>query len=279
MSKRQAHHTSGGLPHHTSDGLRLLRHAIGLLLLTLALACLPAVAQAAETASLVVSFSPYKLGKETTINIHVKIANSDGGVPGPVTSFDTRMPPRLELVGSTLGLAVCQPSALLAGGLEGCSPNARLGTGSAQVEVPFGLETVGENASVEALMGPPNGENLGVLLYAEGQTPVYAQSVFPGELLVGSGALGESLNTTVPVTPTLPGAPDASVSSMQLSLGPKHLTYYKTVHGKTVGYRPTGVSLPTRCPAGGFLFQTELTFQDGTYLKVPSRVACPKRHR
>jgi hypothetical protein len=250
------------------------------LLLIIALGCLPAIARASETAQLVVNFSPYKLGKATTIDIHVTIAGSNGGVPGPVTSFDTRMPPDLELVGSTLGLAVCQPAALLASGLEGCSPNARLGTGSAQVEVPFGPEIVSEAATVEALMGPPVGENVGVLLYAEGQTPVFAQSVFPGVLLVGSGPLGQSLDTTVPVTPTLPGAPDASVTSMQLSIGPNHLTYYKKVHGKTVGYRPTGVSLPKRCPRGGFLFLTELTFQDGTFLKVPSRVPCPAaRHR
>ena len=128
-------------------------------------------------------------------------------------------------------------------------------------------------------MGPPAGENIGVLLYAEGQTPVFAQSVFPGVLLVGSGPLGESLNTTVPLTPTLPGAPDASVASMQLSIGPNHLTYYKKVHGKTVGYRPTGVSLPSKCPRGGFVFQTDLTFQDGTFLKVRSRVPCPAARR
>jgi hypothetical protein len=246
----------------------------------IALGCLPSGAQASETVKLTVAFSPYKLGSTTTIEVNVTIANSDGGVPGPVTSFDTRMPPKLELVGSTLGLAICKPAALLADGLEGCSPNARLGTGTAQVEVPFGPETVGETANVDALMGPPAGENLGVLLYAEGRSPVFAQSVFPGVLLLGGGALGESLNTTVPVTPTLPGAPDVSVSSMQLSLGPDHLTYYKKVHGKTVGYQPQGISLPSICPRGGFTFLTEMTFQDGTYLKVPSTVPCPpSRHR
>jgi len=253
--------------------------AFAVLLSILALGCLPVVAQAAETAQLTVTFSPYKLGKTTTINIHLTMANSEGGVPGPVTSFHTRMPPNLELVGSTLGLAICQPAALLASGPEGCSPNARIGLGSAQAEVPFGPEIVGETARVQAFIGPPVGEDIGVLLYGEALSPVYATVIFPGVLLIGSGPLGESLNTTVPLIPTLPEAAPVSVTSMQLGIGPNHLSYYKKVHGKTVSYQPEGIALPPICPRGGFLFVTELTFQDGTYLKVQSTVPCPPRGR
>ena len=242
-------------------------------------ACLPAVAQASQTAQLKVWFSPYKLGGTTTIEAEVKLANTNGGLPSPVTNFDTRLPPKLELIASTLGLAICEPAALVATGLEGCSANARVGTGSAQVDVPFGPEIVNEAANVTAFLGPPLGENVEVLLFTEGQTPVFAQSVFPGVLLLGSGQLGESLNTEVPVTPTLPGAPDASVTSMHLSLGPAHLTYFKQVHGRTVRYRPRGISLPSTCPSGGFLFLTALTFQDGTNLTVSSTVPCPPARR
>jgi hypothetical protein len=258
------------------------KKALATLLLSVACGCAPAVARAAETAKLDAAFLPYKLGQPTTVDIHVRIANSDGGVPGPVTSFTTHLPPALEVIGSSLGLAVCQAQDLLAEGLSGCSPNARMGLGSAVVEVPFGPEIVSETASVVALMGPPagpEGEDVGVLLYAEGQTPVQAQAVLPGVVIVGAGPIGESISTNVPLTPTLPGAADASMTSMHISFGPKHLTYYKKVHGKTVGYQPRGVSLPSICPRGGFRFMTELTFQDGTYLKVPSNVPCPSsRH-
>lgn len=245
------------------------------LLTTLGLCCLTAAAQAYNTAKLAIGFSPYRLGSETTLEVNVNIGNSNGGLPEPVTSFTITMPPKLELIGSSLGLAVCQPGALLQSGLGGCSPNARLGSGSAQVDVPFGPEIIEETASIAAFMGPLVGENTGVLLYAEGKSPVAAQEVFPGVLLVGSGPVGESIDTTLPLTPTLPGAPDASVSRMQLSVGPKGLTYYKEVHGKTVGYRPTGISLPVTCPAGGFAFVAELAFQDDTHLKVPVTVPCP----
>jgi hypothetical protein len=262
----------------------LRRHLIHLgacaaLLLTIALGCLPGTATAAETATIKVGFSPDRLGSPTTIEITGNIANPNGGVPGPVTSFTVHLPPELELVASTLGLAICQPSALLQEGLSGCSPNARLGTGTATVEVPFGPEVVSETANIDALMGPPAGEQLGVLLYAESQSPVAAQVVFPGVLLVSSGSMGESLNTIVPITPTLPGAAPASVSSIHLSVGPDHLTYYKKEHGKTVSFRPIGASLPAVCPRGGFHFLTELSFLDGTNLSVPSTVPCPPSHR
>ncbi len=244
-------------------------------LLVAVVGCLPVQAQAFETAKLEVAFSPYELGRTTTIDLHVTIANGDGGLPSPVTSFDARMPANLELIASTLGLAICQPAALQTAGSSGCSPNARIGVGSAQAEVPVGPEAVEEEASIQVFMGPPVGENVGVLLFGEALSPVFAESVFPGVLILGSGPLGESLNTTLPLIPSLPGAPDVSVTSMQLSMGPDHLTYYKKVHGKTVSFRPEGISLPSVCPRGGFLFASSLAFQDGTSLEVSRRVPCP----
>jgi hypothetical protein len=244
------------------------------LLSVLSLGDLPAVAGASDTATFKVGFAPYRLGSPTTLDINLTIAGPGGELPSPVTSFDTRLPAELELVGSTLGLAVCQPTALLADGLSGCSPNARLGSGSATAVVPFGPEIVSETASVEALMGPPIEEQVGVLIYTESLTPVFAQLVFPGVLLVGSGP--ESLNTTFPPVPSLPGARDAAVTKMALQVGPEHLTYYKRVHGRQVSYRPKGIALPPKCPHGGFQFVTELGFLDGTKLRLPYDVPCPR---
>jgi hypothetical protein len=249
------------------------------LLLLLVLACLPAAAaRASEVAQITISFSPNRLGAHISVRTTVSVRNTDGGLPSPVTGFDEHIPAELELIGSTLGLAICQPKALLASGLEGCSPNARLGSGTATVGVPFGPEIVTEMSDIQLLMGPPVEEQVGLLLYAESRTPVFAQLVFPGVLLVGSGP--ESFNTDITPTPTLPGAPDAAMTNMTLNVGPEHLTYYKRVHGRRVGYRPTGISLPTKCPRGGFLFVTNMRFLDGTALTVPYDVPCPpSRHR
>jgi len=263
-----------------------LRRTSTVALLTLALACLPALgclpaaAGATETARLAVGFSPYRLGRGTTLKIalNLGVAGASDGLPAPVTRFDMSIPGDLELIGSSLGLAVCKPAALLNSGFEGCSANARLGFGSAQIKVPVGPEPVLESANIEAEMGPPVGGEVGVLLYAEAGTPVAAKLIFPGVLL-GGGARGQSLNTSVPLIPSVPGAPDVSMVSMRLSLGPAGLTYYKQVHGRTVGYRPEGVSLPARCPAGGFRFASNIAFADGTTVSATSTVPCPARRR
>jgi hypothetical protein len=245
------------------------------------LAVLPGVARAAETARLAVGFSPYRLGQSTTLKIalHLGVAGSSDGLPSPVTSFEMRIPADMELIASSLGLAVCHPQALLVSGLEGCSPNARIGYGSAQIEVPVGPEVVPEAASIGAEMGPPVDGQIGVLLYAEAGAPVAAQLIFPGVLLGGSGASGQSLDTQVPLIPTLPGGADISMVNMDLSLGPDQLTYYEQVRGKTVGYRPEGISLPTSCPRGGFRFSSDVSFLDGSTVRAASTVPCPPARR
>lgn len=241
--------------------------------LLLLLWCVTAVAQASDTATLKIGFLPNRPGAQISIRTTATFGNTDGGLPSPVVGFDLHMPEQLELISSDLGLAICQPEPLLANGLGGCSPNARLGSGTARVAVPFGPEIVSETANIEALMGPPVAEQVGVLIFAESRTPVFAQLVYPGELLVGTGP--ETLTTYFPPTPTLPGAPDAAVTSMELTVGPEHLTYYRREHGKEVAFRPRGVSLPSICPHGGFRFVTNIRFADGTALTVPYTVPCP----
>ena len=220
-----------------------------------------------------IAFVPDRLGAHVSVITHLTVGNTDGALPSPIVAFDQHLPAELELIGSTLGLAICKPATLLADGLSGCPPNALLGAGTATVAVPFGPEIVTESAAIHVLMGPPAEEQVGVLLFAESLSPVFAQQVFPGVILIGSGP--ESLDTTFPPTPTLPGAPDAAMINMSLEVGPAHLTYYKRVHGNEVGYRPQGIALPSKCPPGGFLFVTDMRFLDGTTLRVPDAVPCP----
>lgn len=242
-------------------------------------ACMAGTATATETAKFHVSFFPYKLGATTTIRIDAKFGTTSGQPPGPLTNFDMRIPASLELINSTLGLAVCQPGKLADVGLPACPVNAQIGTGSAAVIAPFGPELLGENAEISIFMAPPVGEDIGVVLFVEGRSPILAQLIFPGVVLVGSRSVGETLNTTLPLTPTLPGAPDAAVIGMKLNIGPEHLTYYKRVHGRRVGYSPEGIALPKTCPRGGFPFVADMTFQDGTHLTVPTPVPCPTRRQ
>jgi hypothetical protein len=233
-----------------------------------------------EQATLAASFAPDRLGTPTTITFGFHLATGEGTAPPPLTSMDLQMPAGMNYTTTTLGLAICQPAALLARGLAGCPANSRLGFGSADVEVPFGTGAGHEIPEVQVVSGPsPNG-NLTVLFYANGLFPVSAQLTFSGEVLPDSGRFGSQLATTVPLVTSVPGGPDVSIVSVTSTIGPSHLTYYKHVHGRLVAFHPRGVSVPERCPHGGFPFTAEFGFQEGASTSASTTVPCPAaRHR
>ncbi len=234
-------------------------------------------AVAAQSVVLHASFSPEKLGASTTIGFGFDISGSEGGLPSPLRSLSLSLPAGLNYLDTTLGLAICRPAALLARGLAGCSPNSRLGFGSAFVEVPFGQGAGHEIPHIDALMGPPHGHNTVVLFYADGREPVYAQIVFAGELIAGTESFGGSLNAGVPLIPSVPAGPPVSIVRVRTTIGPAHLTYYERRHGRTVAFHPIGVSLPPHCPHGGFKFAAQFAFQDATSVTATSTVPCPRR--
>ena len=69
--------------------------------------------------------------------------------------------------------------------------------------------------------------------------------------------------------------PVVSIVSVTSTIGPAHLTYYKRVHGKRVAFSPRGVSVPERCPHGGFRFAASFGFQDGSSTSATTTVPCP----
>jgi hypothetical protein len=252
------------------------------LLAALLCASFPAAASAeGETATLHASFSPDRLATSTTITFGFHLSTSAGVAPPPLSSLDLHMPAGMNYTRTTLGLAICQPQTLLISGLAGCSPNSRLGYGSALVEVPFGTGSGHEIPEVQALMGPSATGNLVVLFFASGVFPVSAQLTFSGEVLPDHGRFGSQLAATVPPVTSVPGGPDVSVVSVEATIGPNHLTYYRQSRGRRVPFKPLGVLVPERCPRGGFPFLAEFGFQDGSSTTASTTVACPppKRRR
>jgi hypothetical protein len=157
--------------------------------LIVAYVCIVSSASAAQTATLKVAFSPDRAGARTTITLSLRIF---GSPPAPVTSFDLRLPAGMGIATSTLGEANCRRAALLALGLAGCSPDARLGFGTATAVVPLEPHSVQETATTEALMGEPAEDRLEVLFYLEASSPVYAQLVLPSVLEEAPAPYGNS---------------------------------------------------------------------------------------
>jgi hypothetical protein len=240
----------------------------------------PTGAQAlAEHASLHASFSPDRLGAPTTIAFAFALSTAEGAAPPPLSAIDLQMPGGMNYTTTTLGLALCQPAALLARGIAGCPANSRLGYGSADVEVPFGTGAGHEVPEIQAVAGPSRTGNLNVLFYANGLYPVSAQLTFSAEVLPDTGRFGSQLAVSVPLVTSVPGGADVSIVRVQASIGPNHLTYYKHVHGHLVAFTPRGVSVPERCPRGGFPFLAAFTFQDGSATTAQTTVPCPPRRR
>ena len=144
-----------------------------------------------------------------------------------------------------------------------------MGRGSALAKVALRSEVLAETAQIALVAGPSQDGSLRILISATGLSPVAGGFVMPTLLLAGR------LHITVPLVPTLPGAPDLSVVRIQTTLG-GNLTYYRRAHGKMVAYRPNGIGLPKRCPRGGFKFAATFAFLDRTTAGAHTAVACPK---
>jgi hypothetical protein len=236
-------------------------------------------AAASENATLHASFSPNRLGTPTTITFSFHLSTAEGSAPPPLMRMDLRMPAGMNYTSTTLGLALCKPAALVAQGLRGCPRNSRLGYGSALVEVPFGTGGGREIPEIQAVAGPSTTGNLSVLFYANGLYPIDAQLAFSGEVLPDTGRYGSRLAATIPLVTSVPGGPDVSIVSVTTTIGPSHLTYYRHSHGRLVPFHPRGVSVPERCPHGGFPFAADFTFQDGSAATARTAVPCPARRR
>jgi len=178
---------------------------------------------------------------------------------------------------SSLGLEPCQPELLARAGPEGCPVDSRIGFGSALAEVPA-QSTIQEHARVTVLLGPYDGEEMTVLFFVEGRWPANREIVLTAHLLGIANPDGATLLTEVPSLPVWPLGPDIGLTRLESTIGPAGPTYYRRVHGRTVAFQPRGVSLPRRCPSGGFRVSAVFDWWTiGGAASASTRVPCPRR--
>jgi hypothetical protein len=217
-----------------------------------------------------VSFTPERLGGPTTVTFALNIDPPAEASPPPLSEIDFSYPGNLGFATSGLGLAACEPATLEVEGARACPPNSRMGSGSATVEVPFGAEAVQEHVTLEVYAAPSPDGYVHLAILASGEEPVIARSVITGVLLEGH------LQISVPAVAGLPGGPDVAIKQLRASLGGS-LTYFETVHGRRIAYRPKGIGLPERCPHGGWRLGAQLLFQNGQSSQARDVIACPRR--
>jgi hypothetical protein len=212
---------------------------------------------------------PERPGAPTVLTFRLRVLSDAGSVPAPLTAVNVHYPSSLGFATSGLGLATCPPLTLEALGPQACPANSRMGSGSALARFQIGPEIFEESADLAVLAGPSPDGYVRPLISAEGGTPVSTQIVMPSVLSPGQ------LKVTVPLVPGLPEGPDVAVVAVSLTLGGE-LTYRETVHGHTRAYRPRGITLPARCPPGGFGFAADLMFLDSSAAHAETGVPCPR---
>jgi hypothetical protein len=222
------------------------------------------------------------LGAPTALNVDLRL-DQTRLTEAQLTEISFAYPRSLGLISSGLGLAACTRPArdfarVLVEGprLGGCSPNAVLGYGTAVAIVRLtNGQVIPEYATVTLLAGPFEHGRLGLVVYVDGQRPFGAKLAFAGEVSGAPAPYGGALAMRMPVIPGIEQLATVSLVRMRISIGSPAIRYYEHRGGRTVGYHPDGVELPSRCPRDGFHFRVQVGFADGTRGEAATTAPCP----
>lgn len=239
------------------------------------LAFAPASALAVPRVTLHAGFNPERLGLSTTVDLRILIAPGDEPIPPPLTQAEVRYPAGLDPELSGLGIDECTAAALEAAGIGACPPDSIMGDGQAIAEFLIGHHIVREVASLTAVRTTEQEGHLTMLMYLYDETAVSTQLILTSRVLPADGPFAGDLDIHVPLLQSISGAPDVSVAEIELGLGPESLSYSEDVGGKMTHYIPEGITLPKRCPRGGFPFAVTLGFEGGSQASARTAVACP----
>jgi hypothetical protein len=235
----------------------------------------PGAAASAETASasapaprtsatIAPSITPDKLGAHGAVSFTIRYAGGAFGVPSPVRRSVVRLPAGLTL--DIPSLRSCGAKRLLADGPRGCSASSRLGHGQALVEARVGTEIFSEQVTLSAFLGPLRNLQPTIEVLGQGYTPLDERMVLTGTVLSAAAPYGEELVMAIPPLPTIMFEPDASIVRFSLTVG---------TSGRRRTRHSSSVSVPSRCPAGGFPFSAEFSYADGSSGGAAASVPCP----
>lgn len=210
------------------------------------------------------------LGAGTAAHGEVTIEGSEYfGSPPPLIGVNVHLPLGVQLHPS--GFPTCAASTLEDLGPIACPKGSAAGpVGKAIGFVTFGGERVEETAELFTFYGPGGGG----IVFADGHTPVSLEILSTERLVKAgdSGGSGPEMSFDVPLVASVPGAPYASIRSIDLQAG----SAYRS-HGRTIYY----ARLPHTCPSGGWPAQEEVIFaEDGEpsrpeTVDVSEKVPCP----
>ncbi len=231
----------------------------------------PPPAPLPTSATITPSVSPDQLGARAALTFKISFSGGEFGVPSQVRHSVLRLPAGMGL--DIPSLRVCSAARLRMHGPNGCPTQSEIGSGRALAETHAGSQITSEDVELHAFLGPPDNLQPTFEILAQGYTPLDEQVVFTGKVLSASAPYGEELVMSIPPVPSLPLEPDASIVTFSLTVG-------RGMGTRTPGTRPphggSTVSVPRRCPTGGFPFAAEFTYADGAVGSALATEACPR---
>jgi hypothetical protein len=235
---------------------------------------LPAAAPAAPVVRMVAKAVPIPhfhgtgdiLGAGAALRSRFTISGTEyGGYPPPLIGVKFYGPAGARL--HPRGFSTCSSATLERRGPGFCPKKSAAGPkGSASGVVSFGAERVHETVSVQPFFAPGGG----LQFFVDGTTPVSIEILSKGRIVGSPRPFGPTLVAEVPLIETVPGALDASAQEIDVTVGAayrrgRHKIYYITV--------------PKRCPRGGFPLKAELSFLGGAVSSASYKAPCPKRRK
>jgi hypothetical protein len=224
-----------------------------------------APARAQPSATITSSLSPDRPGARGALTFAIHYAGGELGVPSPVRKTVLQFPAGLTL--DIPSLRSCTPARLLALGPSDCPSQSEIGRGHALAEAPTGSQLIVEEVTLWAFVGPPQNNRPTLVLFGEGSTPIPAEVVVTGTVLPDRPPYGEEFVIPIPPIPTLPSEPDASMTSLSLTIG-RSRTRRR--------HNANSVVVPPRCPAGGFPFAAAFTYADGSTASAFTTAPCAR---
>jgi hypothetical protein len=241
-----------------------MRKFVGLAIALLGVVALTAVAIAGEagpsptgqTQGLEVSHSPNKASKKkkkvgTKAKVTLNLKKTDGTQPSPTVDAVVTLPKGMGLHYDKF--VQCDKAKLEANGPSGCPKKAKVGSG----KLTAGAEPV--IPSVQGTVTAFNGKNKTYLLYVVPE--ISSPLVIPGKLK------GRVLDFDVPLVPTLPGQPNATLTFFEVTTGGK---------AKKGKKKFNYLENPTKCPSGGWLWKIAFKYENGESLTPEDSAACKK---
>jgi hypothetical protein len=232
------------------------------------------VAWATETFTLNTYFTPNKLGAPTNLYAKVSFA-SNGSVPTPLSNVVAYGPAGLGV--NVKGTGVCAKAELEEKGPAGCPANSRIGFGGGLGLVELAKEIIKEPFTLDFFLGPQENGHLVILVYVNAISPVSVQLVLVAKEIHGPKPYGFGVSVEIPPIPTLPGAAYASLENSYISVGSTKVAYYNRSHGRRELVHVKGLTVPKKCPSGGFPFEVTVSFEDGTSNTDKYTSPCPRK--